>query len=260
MTDTLKLKLNAYKNGELSQEDMLRSCLDATISDVGQALLDDSRMSRKGFPEVILAQGKTTQQIIETLSSLSQNGQPALASRISDTDAKTCLEHFENGTYFEPANIFLANPHTSPIKGNQGNVALVSAGLADQEAAEEAGVLLEIAGYTVNRVYDVGVAGLQRLLSRLPELETADVMIVAAGMDGALVSVVAGLVSQPVIALPTSKADLAGLDGLAALLTMLNTCSPGVGVVNIDNGYGAAMLAHSILSGMKNQSKKLEKG
>ena len=250
--DTLKQALERFKKGELSEQDLLSQWLDAGTKTVGAALLDTNRANRKGFPEVVLAQGKTREQVCNLLESLAKEPFPALASRVDSDLADRCLEHFPQGIYFEDARLFWANPHAEQYD-RSSHLAVICAGMADLPVAEEAAVLLEIAGYDVTRVYDVGVAGLQRLLTRLQDLQEAEVLLTVAGMDGALPSVVAGLMEQAVIAVPTSTGYGAALDGLAPLLTMLNTCAPGIATVNIDNGYGAAMMAHAIC-------RRIEKG
>ncbi len=243
--DTLKQVLERYKNGAMSEEDVLERLLQAGTAEVGAALLDTGRAKRKGFPEVVLAQGKTPEQVCNLLEQLGKEEFPALASRVEETLVDRCLSHFPEGVYFEDARLFWANAQLA-VAERPGRIAVLSAGMADLCVAEECAVLLDIAGYDVARVYDVGVAGLQRLLLRIRELCYVDVIVVVAGMDGALPSVVAGVMEQPVIAVPTSTGYGAALEGIAPLLTMLNTCAPGVAVVNIDNGYGAAMMAHAI--------------
>lgn len=198
--------------------------------------LDIDRLARQGFPEVVFAPGKTREQLIHALKDLHRAHGFALATGVSDD--------LELGGVHDACSRLYRLGQMPP---RHGQPCVVSAGTADQPAAEEAAQTLEFLGYTTQRVRDVGVAGLHRLLERLDEIRQADVLIVIAGMDGALPSVVGGLVAQPVIAVPTSVGYGTGMGGLAALLTMLNSCAAGVTVVNIDNGFGAAMAAARIL-------------
>jgi len=233
------------------------------------ANIDYKRAKRTGFPEAIFAQGKTPYQIVSILDSMaaaSQSSSSILATRVDNSlyQSITQLLPMKHGdiTYHETARIISMKPHTISSTNNniQTNpkknkkVIVACAGTTDIGVAEEAAVTLELvragntgnsysSSITVERIYDVGVAGLHRILNRLEDLQSADCIIVCAGMDGALPSVVGGLVSAPVIACPTSVGYGASFNGVSALLTMLNSCSPGVGVVNIDNGFGAAALA-----------------
>jgi NCAIR mutase (PurE)-related protein len=232
------------------------------------ANIDYKRAKRTGFPEAIFAQGKTPYQIVSILDSMaaaSQSSSPILATRVDNSlyQSITQLLPIKHGdiTYHETARIISMKPHTISSTNNdtqtnpnkKKKVIVACAGTTDIAVAEEAAVTLELvragntnsksSSITVERIYDVGVAGLHRILNRLEDLQSADCIIVCAGMDGALPSVVGGLVSAPVIACPTSVGYGASFHGVSALLTMLNSCSPGVGVVNIDNGFGAAALA-----------------
>ncbi len=199
--------------------------------------LDLEREARQGFPEVVFARGKTISQTIEALRRLSEAHGYALATGVTE-DLKV------GGQYDERSKLY----RIGSMPRRAGKPCVVSAGTSDQPVAEEAAQTLEFLGYQTQRVRDVGVAGLHRLLSRINEIKEADIIIVIAGMEGALASVVGGLVSQPVVAVPTSVGYGTGLGGIAALLSMLNSCAAGVSVVNIDNGFGAAIAAHRVLS------------
>lgn len=222
------------------------------------AKLDVSRVARCGFPEVIFAEGKSATQVSEIMLSMLRAEQwPIIASRVSAEQYALCQIRLgpELLKYHQDSRIlYIENPQqvsTSKNLSRMAKVSVLSAGTSDYRVASEAALLLRLtlpAGIVeVKEVNDVGVAGLHRLLSQLPSIEDSDVIIVAAGMDGALPSVVGGLVKCPVIAVPTSVGYGAAFGGVAALLTMLNTCAPGVTVVNIDNGFGAAVAAHKML-------------
>jgi NCAIR mutase (PurE)-related protein len=213
------------------------------FEDLGFASLDHHRSIRQGFPEVLFCEGKTDKQILGIARSLLERKGPFLATRIGPRAARALCRLNRRARYFEDARV-VAVPPTSQIR--HGHVLIVTAGTADIPVAEEARVTAEVMGSRVDTLYDVGVAGLHRLLSQQDRLHRARVLIVAAGMDGVLPSVVGGLVRQPVIAVPTSRGYGASFGGLAALLTMLNSCAAGVGVMNIDNGFGAGCLAHRI--------------
>lgn len=217
----------------------------ALMQQVGTGMLDIDRTNRKGFPEVILAEGKEIADIIQLLHAMSKMG-IAIASRVNKTQAKQLKVAFTDGLWKQKARVFIANPKAQAQYFFDTKIAVVTAGLSDASVAEEAACILHYASYPVETVYDIGISALQRLLAHLGVLKACDVIIVAAGMDGALPAVIAGLVAQPVIALPTSIGYGVAQHGMAALNTMLASCAPGMAVVNIDNGYGAAMMAHAI--------------
>lgn len=198
--------------------------------------LDLQRLSRQGFPEVVFGRGKTRPQISEALQGLTAAHGHALATGVS--------EDMELGGHYDPTSRIY---RIGSMPRRSGIIGVVSAGTSDQPVAEEAAQTLEFLGYEARRINDVGVAGLHRLLARLDEIKQAHIIIVIAGMEGALPSVVGGLVAQPVIAVPTSVGYGTSYDGIAALLAMLNSCAAGIGVMNIDNGFGAAIHAHRIL-------------
>lgn len=206
---------------------------------------DTGREARTGQPEVIYGPGKTAEQILAVARDLLEAGvRPILVSRVTADQVAAFTETFPDARYHETANLLVL----APAPTRRGTVAVVAAGTSDLPVAEEAAATAEAFGLSVERVTDVGVAGVHRVLERVPTLEQMDAVIVVAGMEGALPSVVAGLVSAPVIAVPTSVGYGATFEGLAALLGMLSSCVPGVVVVNIDNGLGAAMAAHRMLS------------
>ena len=206
------------------------------------ATIDYGRKARTGFPEVIYGAGKSAEQIIAIAEGLLESGQTALATRVEPIKGATLVQAL-GGAYDSTARIWWRGA----VHARSGRVAVVCAGTSDLPVAEEVAVSLSVLGVTVLRVVDVGIAGLHRLLERTGDLRSCDVVVVVAGMDGALPGVVAGLISAPVIAVPTSVGYGASFGGVAALLTMLNACAPGIGVVNIDNGFGAAALAARML-------------
>ncbi len=206
------------------------------------ATVDHDRERRTGFPEVIYGAGKTAEQILSIAQTLVERGQVALATRVDPAKGALLVEAM-GGSYDSTAQVWCLGT-ALPLPGR---VAVVCAGTSDLGVAEEAALCLGACGIEVQRIVDVGVAGLHRLHARLDDLNACDVIIVVAGMDGALPVVVAGLITVPVIAVPTSVGYGASFGGVAALLTMLNACAPGIGVVNIDNGFGAAALAARIV-------------
>jgi pyridinium-3,5-biscarboxylic acid mononucleotide synthase len=214
------------------------------FEDLGFARVDHHRSMRKGFPEVIFSQGKTTDQIAAIAERIVARGHTLLATRASAEQFEAVRGVVPDAVYHPSARII--ERRAGEIPAGTGTILVASAGTSDQPVAEEAAISAEVMNNTVDRLYDVGVAGLHRLLAASDRLSAARVIIVAAGMEGALPSVVGGLVSVPVVAVPTSVGYGASFGGVAALLGMLNTCAPGVGVVNIDNGFGAACIASLI--------------
>ena len=230
-----------FQKGELSLEEAT-SLLEG-IDDIGFASLDLSRNKRNGFPEIIYGEGKTKEQIEKIIESLEKEHLPVLATRVDNEKGQYLLEKIPHGFYYETARAFVVNP--TPIH-TEHYIAVVTAGTSDMPVAEEAAITAETFGNPVKRIYDVGVAGIHRLFNRLDDIRGASVIIVIAGMEGALVSVVAGLVDVPVIAVPTSVGYGSNLQGLTTLMSMLTSCASGVTVVNIDNGFGAAYSASMI--------------
>ncbi|MDN4595445.1 nickel pincer cofactor biosynthesis protein LarB [Polycladomyces subterraneus] len=239
--DRLTEILRAVAEGRCSV-DQARKLL-ATYDVLGFARVDLHRSRRTGFPEIIFAQGKTPNQIATIFHRLQATGEPVLATRVTREQAEAVRNVTPDVEYDDVARLLRWWPPECPQTMSPGFVAVVCAGTADLPVAEEAAGTAEFLGSPVERVYDVGVAGLHRLLDQLSVLRKANVIIVVAGMEGALPSVVGGLVAAPVVAVPTSVGYGAHLNGLAPLLTMLNSCSAGVAVVNIDNGFGAGYYA-----------------
>ena len=216
------------------------------VDNLDFARVDLARLRRQGVPEVVYGAGKTAEQIVAILASLRDHGQtPALATRVDEAKAKAVFEALgDDFTYFPVARLGRLGPARAP--DGLGPIVVAAAGTSDLPVAEEAALTAETLGNEVTRLYDVGVAGLHRLLACTDKLAAARVVVAVAGMEGALASVVGGLVSCPVIAVPTSVGYGASFGGLSALLSMLNSCAAGVSVVNIDNGFGAGFLAHRI--------------
>jgi len=242
--ERLRRVLEQVQDGYLNVEDACHIFATLPFEDLGFAKLDTHRAVRDHFPEVIFCQGKSVEQITAIAKQLHLQNDVILGTRAGVDVYAAVREQIPEVQYHETARVFHLN-RTPPVP--IGGVAIVSAGTADIPVAEEAAVCLEVMGASVDRIYDVGVAGIHRLLDRVKEINQARVVVVVAGMEGALASVVAGLTKSPVIAVPTSVGYGANFQGLAALLTMLNSCAGGIGVVNIDNGYGAASLALAIL-------------
>ena len=233
--------MEAVREGEVTPDAACERLKNLPFEDLGFAKVDHHRSLRTGMPEVIYSKGKTAEQVARIFASMSAAGANVLATR-------ACREQFDAVLKVEPGAIFHEIAGCITLKQNvetpgSGMVAVVCAGTSDLPVAEEAFVTAELMGNAVERIVDVGVAGLHRLLAQHSRLREARVLIVCAGMEGALPSVVGGLVAAPVIAVPTSVGYGASFSGLAALLGMLNSCSPNVTVVNIDNGFGAAYVA-----------------
>jgi NCAIR mutase (PurE)-related protein len=212
--------------------------------DLGYAKLDLDRTRRCGQPEVVYGAGKTDAQLVAIFRAMAQAGQNAFATRISPAQAAAVLQVFPDAVHHTTARALTRD--TTRLPPRRGKVAVLCAGTSDLPVAEEAALTAERMGARVTRIFDVGVAGLHRLLSRQDQFSDARALVVVAGMEGALPSVVAGLVARPVIAVPTSIGYGASFHGLAALLAMLNSCAAGITVVNIDNGFGAGIAAARI--------------
>jgi pyridinium-3,5-biscarboxylic acid mononucleotide synthase len=245
LSDTqLRDLLDAVRSGAASVDQALEQLRTLPFEDVGFAHIDHHRQLRCGFPEVVFAQGKTPAQTAEIMARLVARGSSAMATRATPKHHAAVLRALPAATYHEAARIILGGAMPESAPGHY--VAVVSAGTSDIPVAEEAALTAEFFGNRVERVYDVGVAGLHRLLAHHHVIDRAAVVIVVAGMEGALASVVGGLVTAPVVAVPTSIGYGASFGGLAPLLTMLNACASGIAVVNIDNGFGAAYFASAI--------------
>jgi pyridinium-3,5-biscarboxylic acid mononucleotide synthase len=244
--------LARVKSGELSVTDAAQELRVLPYEDLSFAKVDHHRNLRLGFPEVIFGQGKTIEQISAIAIRLAERTEKILVTRASPeafAAVKACIED----AVYHPASRAIVINRTRQVDLRPG-IAVVTGGTADIPVAEEAAITAELMGNRVEQVFDVGVAGIHRLLDKLPVLRHCRVLVVAAGMEGALPSVIGGLVAIPVIAVPTSTGYGANFNGLAPLLTMLNSCAPGIAVVNIDNGFGAGYLAGLI--NMNNDNKK----
>lgn len=236
----LQTLLESVQSGRCSVEEAIEQLRHLPFEDLGFAKIDHHRALRQGFPEVILAEGKTQEQVLRIAERLLAQGSNLLVTRVSETIAAAlCQLHpeAEHNALARTVSVVI-----NPLEEREG-ILVVSAGTSDLPVAEEAVETARIMGNKVERLYDVGVAGIHRLLENRNRLFNARVLIVVAGMEGALASVVGGLVDKPVIAVPTSVGYGASFGGLAALLTMLNSCASGVSVVNIDNGFGAGYIA-----------------
>lgn len=244
--EDLKEMLENVRSGELSVDEAFTELKKLPFEDIGFAKVDHHRNIRNGYPEVIFCLGKTTGQIVDITKKLMLNNSNIMATRASREVYEAILKVADNAIYYKEARIVVINK--LDIKRNEKVIAVLTAGTADIPVAEEAAVTAETMGNRVDRIFDVGVAGLHRLLAHADRIGEANVIIVVAGMEGALASVVGGLVDKPVIAVPTSVGYGASFEGLSALLTMLNSCASGIGVVNIDNGFGAGYLAAMINS------------
>ena len=243
IAEGLEQLLRQIHAGQLTVEQGLQRLRSLPFEDLGFASLDHHRSLRQGFPEVVLCEGKTTEQVAVIARALIKKGGPFLATRAEPTIARAIRRLDRRARYYPDARLVAIHPARQKA---QGHILVVTAGTADVPVAEEARITAEVMGSHVERLYDVGVAGIHRLLGKKDRLFDAQVIVVVAGMDGVLPSVIGGLVHCPVIAVPTSRGYGASFGGVAALLTMLNSCAAGVGVMNIDNGFGAACLAHRI--------------
>jgi NCAIR mutase (PurE)-related protein len=241
-TKVLEQLLDEVRAGRLPVAQALKRLRTLPFEDLGFARVDHHRQLRQGFPEVVFAGGKSLAQIRGILSALSQRSDHILVTRLSPEMVPELSAEFPEGRYHPDSRVFTLSRGKVPDRG-RGLIVVISAGTSDIPVAEEALLTARIMGHRAEALYDVGVAGLHRLLAHQDLLAQATVFIVAAGMEGALPSVVGGLVDRPVIAVPTSVGYGASFGGLAALLAMLNSCATGVAVVNIDNGFGAGYLA-----------------
>jgi len=242
----IKILLEAIAAGEMSAETGFRRLRHLPFQQMGCATLDHHRTLRQGFPETILCEGKSDAQALAIFARMAEVEPVVLATRVTPSLAAKIKRRFRAAVYSAVGRTMVLRRKSSPVRS--GRIALLSAGTADLFVVEEAKTTAEALGYRTMPVYDVGVAGLHRLLDRIAQIdEEADVVIAVAGMDGLLPGVVGGLTGRPVIAVPTHAGYGTGAGGIAALLTMLNACAAGVAVVNIDNGFGAAILAHRIL-------------
>lgn len=241
MEATIRALLEAVRAGEVTPDEGLAKLRHLPFEDLGFAKVDHHRRLRRGLPEVILAQGKTTAQVVEIAGRMIARGEDVLVTRVEEATARALLDAYDGGEWNELGRtVAWASPDAAP---RRPGILVVSAGTSDLPVAEEAVVTAELFGNEVDRLYDVGVAGIHRLLGQTEKMHAANVIVCVAGMEGALASVVGGLAEVPVIAVPTSVGYGASFGGFAALLAMLNSCASGVTVVNIDNGFGAGYAA-----------------
>jgi NCAIR mutase (PurE)-related protein len=238
----LKALLEQLRDGQVTVDAAMGELASLPFRDLGFAQVDHHRHLRNGFPEVVLGLGKSAEQIAAILGELARGGANLLATRVGPAEAEYVLARVAGARYEAGARAIVVEQQPITERG-RGTVLVVSAGTSDLAVAEEAALTARLGGSRVERLFDVGVAGIHRLLNRRALLEAAEVLVVVAGMEGALPSVVKGLVSRPVIAVPTSIGYGASFGGIAALLGMLNSCASGVVVVNIDNGFGAGYTA-----------------
>jgi len=236
--------INEVAEGRLNPQAAMEQLKDLPYQDIGFANIDQHRNIRTGHPETIYCEGKTPLQVAEIIAKMKENNSNILGTRASAEVFAKVREVVPEAVYHEAARMIVVKQ--TEEKQTEKVIAVVTAGTSDIPVAEEAAVTAETMGNQVDRIYDVGVAGIQRLFAKLDRIRAANVIIVVAGMEGALASVVGGLVDKPVIAVPTSIGYGASFGGVAALLTMLNSCATGVAVVNIDNGFGAGYLASNI--------------
>jgi NCAIR mutase (PurE)-related protein len=220
-------------------------------SNLGFAKVDTGRGITAVLPEVIFAQGKSSEEILKIAENLFSRTGLAIVSKVAEDQKKALLQAFPEGHYSQRARLFVIGKFNGIPDRNEGSVAVVSAGTSDLHAAEEASIILETMKIEINRFYDIGVAGIHRLSEVLPRLRINSVCIVFAGMDAALPSIIGGLYRGPIVAVPTSTGYGTAFEGVTALLSMLNSCSPGICVLNIDNGLGAAAAALRILRGIQ---------
>lgn len=245
--EDLKYLLQAVAQGQISPEAALIDLKNLSFEAVDNfAKIDHHRQLRTGFPEVIWGPGKTPEQIAKIMRVMGDRHPIVMATRIDVETYHHLQPKIDQLTYYPEARI-CARIQAPPIIRHKGTISILTAGTADLPVAEEAAITAELCGFAVKRLWDVGVAGIHRLLSHRHVIEEADVLITVAGMEGALPSVVAGLADCPVIAVPTSIGYGVSFGGVAPLLTMLNSCAAGIAVMNIDNGFGAAILAGQIL-------------
>jgi len=237
--------LKKVKSGKTSPDEAISQLKSLPFEDLGFSRIDHHRSLRKGFPEVIWGEGKTSGQILSIMRQLKVKGQNILVTRLEEKKAGAIKRVFSKSRYYPGSKVLIYLTHSVKFEG-KGTILVITAGTTDIPVAEEAVITAQIMGNRVETLYDVGVAGIHRLLYERQRLEAARVLIVVAGMEGALPSVVGGLVDRPVIAVPTSVGYGTSFGGITALLAMLNSCASGVAVVNIDNGFGAGYMASLI--------------
>jgi len=243
--NNLRRLLSSVAAGQTAVEDAVAKLKHISYEDIDYAHIDHHRSLRKGFPEVIYGQGKTAEQICGIMEKMMLQENIVMVTRINTQKAETVCERFPEAEYHDDARMLIVKIEDRPIQGN-GTIGIIAAGTSDIPVAKEAYLTAYFMGNKVASVFDVGVAGIHRLFQHQDLIDSASVLIVVAGMEGALPSVVAGMVRRPVIAVPTSVGYGVSFGGLTALFAMLNSCSSNVAVVNIDNGFGAGYMASTI--------------
>lgn len=243
--EAVKDLLMGVSTGKVPVDEALDRLKSLPFLDLGFAVVDTHRSLRQGFPEVIMGEGKSSEDILSIIDGLRSGGNSILVTRVDDEKARSVRAALPDMTYNARARALVLVERETEIRG-KGTIMVVSAGTSDIPVAEEAALVCELMGNRTERLWDVGVAGIHRLMNHVERLRSANVLIVAAGMEGALPSVIGGIVERPVVAVPTSIGYGAGFGGLSALLGMLNSCAAGVCVVNIDNGFGAGYVASLI--------------
>jgi NCAIR mutase (PurE)-related protein len=243
--DRLKKILQSVSSGELSVDHALNNLKYMTVEDMGYAHIDHHRSLRKGFPEVIYGQSKTSEQIIGIMRKMIPRENVVMVTRMDPDKADEVIAAFPEAVYYDDARMVIVSKEEVPITG-KGIILVISAGTSDIPVAQEAFLTAKFMGNQAETIFDVGVSGIHRLFQYKEKIESASVLIVVAGMEGALPSVVGGLVERPVIGVPTSVGYGSSFGGITALFSMLNSCSSNVAVVNIDNGFGAGYMASMI--------------
>ncbi|HOO67534.1 MAG: nickel pincer cofactor biosynthesis protein LarB [Bacteroidales bacterium] len=236
--------LNGIRNGSVSVDEAMEKLRDFPYTDLGFARIDHHRELRTGYPEIVYCAGKTPGQVLAIFNAMEKNGNNIIGTRAREEVFRFIVPSFPDAVYYETARIISIKKKEIPTPVTK--IAVITAGTSDIPVAEEAAVTAELLGNDVVRIYDAGVAGIHRLVDKLPEIRACRISIVIAGMEGALASVVGGLVNMPVIAVPTSVGYGASFEGISALLAMMTSCAAGVTVVNIDNGFGAGFAASRI--------------
>ena len=254
--ESLKELLNDFKQGRLSEDDVLEKLRTLPFEDLGFAKVDHHRSLRRGFPEVVYGAGKTVDQIVSIAESMVDKKTNLLVTRCDIAAGEALMRRFPEGTWHGEARCFT---YETRALARAGYVLVITAGTTDIPVAEEAAVTADLLGCNVDRIYDVGVAGIHRLMAYQSMIEAADAVVVVAGMEGALASVVGAMSRAPVVAVPTSVGYGASFGGLAALLSMMTSCAAGVTVVNIDNGFGAGCAAAIIVAKARELAARIDK-
>ena len=254
--ESLKELLNDFKDGRLSEADVLEKLRTLPFEDLGFAKVDHHRSLRRGFPEVVYGAGKTVDQIVSIAESMVGKKTNLLVTRCDIAAGEALMRRFPEGTWHGEARCFT---YETRALARAGYVLVITAGTTDIPVAEEAAVTADLLGCNVDRIYDVGVAGIHRLMAYQSMIEAADAVVVVAGMEGALASVVGAMSRAPVVAVPTSVGYGASFGGLAALLSMMTSCAAGVTVVNIDNGFGAGCAAAIIVAKARELAARIDK-